>query len=175
MSILLENKVVSAKFDNKEQTMIALILEDKNGSSFQYNLDALDHEHDDYKALINNGWDLERIQKETLAVNQANYTVFRQAMYNEFRDELTRLKRKHAAELGEVLKNKNADSNNGSDNSDVNIIKDILSNNLNQDMLFKTKLYVLEKYTTISKAKKTNIRKAETLIKLISLLGDIEE
>ena len=173
MSILLEHTVVSAKFDNPEQTMIAVMLADpdKEGEAFEYNIDALDHEHEDYKALVFDcGWDLERIQKETLAINQANYALFRQAMYNEFQDELTRLKRRHQSELANAVKfNKVAESA----DSFTNIVEYVLLNNSDEDLLFKMKLYVLEKYSTISKSKKTSIRKASTLVELISLLGEL--
>lgn len=174
MSILLEHTVVSAKFDNPEQTMIAVMLADpdREGEAFEYNIDALDHEHEDYKALVFDcGWDLERIQKETLAVNQANYQLFRQAMQNEYKMEIARLKMKHQAEMQEaVAKYKPTDSNN------VVSIVDILDNNNNEEMLFQSKLALFDRpeVDALSKAKKANIRKAKSLMELFGAVSDVK-
>lgn len=172
MSIFLTNKVVSAKFDNQEQTAIAVVLEDENGSAFAYNIDALDHEHEDYKALIFDcGWDLERIQKETLAVNQANYQVFRQAMQNEYKMEIERLKLKHKAELQEAVAKIKPDNHIA-----VVSVSDILDNNHNEEMLFQSKLALFDRpeVDALSKAKKANIRKAKSLMELFGAVSNVE-
>lgn len=172
MSILLDYNVVSAKFDNREQTTIAVILEDENGSAFEYNIDAQDHEHEDYKALIFDcGWDLERIQRETVAINQANYQVFRKAMQEEYKLEIERLKLKHKVELAEA-----AAKVKPADHVAVVNIQDILDNNNNEEILFQSKLVLFDRpeINAVSKTKKAEIRKATSLMELFGAVAGVE-
>lgn len=167
MSILLDNTVVSAKFDNREQTMIAVILDDPNGDSFEYNIDATDHAHEDFKALVFEcGWDLERIQKETLAVNQANYTVFREAMKNEFKEELARITLKHKADIAKIKPEE--------DIAVVNMDY-IIYNNTNEELLFKSKLALFGRpeVDALSKTAKGKIRQAKSLMELMGAVSNV--
>jgi len=169
MSILLENTVRSVKFDNPEHTMISVILQAADGTNFEYNIDALDREHEDFVILTGDlGWTTEAIAKETHEVNKANYAVLKQAMHDEYKLEIERRL--------EALKEQLASQPDPKVNSTVDIMTLVMDNNTNEDLLFKFKLdlFDITEVSKLSKTAKTKIRQAKSLMELFGAVSNVE-
>jgi hypothetical protein len=157
MNILLENTIRSVKFDNPEHTMISVILQAADGTNFEYNIDALDREHEDFTILTGDlGWTTEVIAIETHEINKANYTLFKQAMRAEYKLDIEQ--QLEALTLA------------------VDIMSLVMDNNTDEDLLFKFKLdlFDIPEVSKLSKAGKTKIRQAKSLMELFGAVSNVE-
>lgn len=169
MNILLENTIRSVKFDNPEHTMISVILQAADGTNFEYNIDALDREHEDFTILTGDlGWTTEVIARETHEINKANYTLFKQAMRAEYKLEIEQ----QLEALTEQLTNQPAPQATLA----VDIMSLVMDNNTDEDLLFKFKLdlFDIPEVSKLSKAGKTKIRQAKSLMELFGAVSNVE-
>ena len=67
-------KVVNAQFVDEQHSIIK-VLYDQDGSLYVYNLD-VNPDHPDYKELMSEGWDLEKIAESTAEYKKAESAAF---------------------------------------------------------------------------------------------------
>mgnify|MGYP001595182485 FL=1 len=141
-----KENVITARFINNEHTTIEVVHTIKDDEKAHAYILEYDKDSTDFQALEKAGWDLERITEET-----AGYKREASRLYNE---EINAA----AAEMNKT----NVPIN--------NIVNHILEFNEDEDIIFKSKLVIME-LDIVKESKETKtkqeIRKAKTLIDVI--------
>ena len=141
-----KENVITARFINNEHTTIEVVHTIKDDEKAHAYILEYDKDSTDFQALEKAGWDLERITEET-----AEYKREASRLYNE---EINAA----AAEMNKT----NVPIN--------NIVNHILEFNEDEDIIFKSKLVIME-LDIVKESKETKtkqeIRKAKTLIDVI--------
>ena len=185
-------KVVDAQFIDNEHSIIK-VLYDQDGSLHVYNLD-VNPDHPDYKELMSEGWDLEKIAESTAEYKKAESAAFNievntaaRALAQEMlgmkvlQDERDRL----AAEkekLGEQVSSKeetliglDKEVKIKTNQVDSAYFEHLWEINENKEELFKFKLWALEldEIKNGDKSVKSAIRKASRISQGMAILDNI--
>lgn len=185
-------KVVDAQFIDNEHSIIK-VLYDQDGLLHVYNLD-VNPDHPDYKELMSEGWDLEKIAESTAEYKKAESTAFNievntaaRALAQEMlgmkvlQDERDRL----AAEkekLGEQVNSKeetliglDKEVKIKTNQVDSAYFEHLWEINENKEELFKFKLWALEldEIKNGDKSVKSAIRKASRISQGMAILDNI--
>ena len=154
MTKLFNNNVTSAKFIDEDLTTIE-VLYGVGDETISYALQ-VDPESGPFKALIEEGWDLDKITKETIRVKREESRVF-----NDMVDYWVNVERIKLIEAGKV----NALKVEKIDKSEIfNFLND---NDDDEEAIFKLKLAIFEvkKIKDIKdRSGKLKIRKAKTVL-----------
>ena len=142
-----KENVITAKFINEEHTTIEVLYTIESDEKARAYILEYDKDSEDFKDLEKAGWDLERITEETV--------VYKQEASRLYNEEINAA----AAEMNKT----NIPVN--------NVVNHILEFNEDEDMIFKSKLAIME-LDIVKKSKATKvkqeIRKAKTLLEVIS-------
>lgn len=176
-------KIISAQYIDAEYSMIKVTYE-QDGMLVVYNLDANPNNHD-YQALLDEGWDQERIIEETAEVKKAQAAAFNVEVHAAAKlivDELLAQEKENLQQVARNLELKGLDLENldrswreKTQNMIAEVWNHILDVNNDKDTLFKFKLWFLEQefVKDCSKEEKSKIRKAERVTELFSILDDL--
>jgi hypothetical protein len=122
------------------------------------------------KALFAEGYDFERIQKETVLTNQQQALAWRQMVKAEAAIEINKIKAEYQQKYEDYT------SSQTPVRSDA-IIQTVFDNNTNEELLFKSKLLIFEAAEfkpKLTKPIKASIRTAKTLIDLINIINSLK-
>ena len=182
-----ENKFISSvRYTNDSHDTIEVLWADDGDqqSYFPYYINALDEANVDVQYLETIGWNSERIYRNTITQNYEVSKYMKNMRMKEMRAEIEKMveegtlkvenlpgfvdieqrHQKELADLKHLIKNQPSPELKSWLDSLVNLNKD-------QENLFKIKIQILDTYKeTLSRTDKTNIRKAKTLVDLVSLL-----
>lgn len=122
------------------------------------------------KDLFAEGYDFERIQKETVLNNQQQSMVWRQMVRAEAAVEVNRIKAEYQRKYEEYT---SAQTPIRADD----IIQTVFDNNTDEELLFKSKLRIFESdefKPKLTRQIKASIRTAKTLIDLINIINGLK-
>jgi len=125
-------------------------------------------EHPDLKELFNEGYDFERVQKETVINNQQQTIAWRKIIKAEAGVEIEKVKKQYEDKFNELS------ASGVTDFSAVPVM--ILQNNANEEYLFKAKiaLFELPAIKEIKDTKgKAKIRGSKTLLDLFTAVNEL--
>ena len=150
-------KIVSAQFIDEEYSIIKVVY-DNEGTLTVYNLD-VNPDHPDYKDLVSEGWDLEKIIEETAEIKRAQSAAFNEQV-------------NYAAKL--LLRERFGYSDEeGSGEKTTEFSWDYFFDTMNtdKDEIFKFKIWAFEseKMKEASAELKRDLRKAQTFIDAIKI------
>ncbi len=147
-----KQNVITAKFINEEHTTIEVLYTIESDEKVCAYILEYDKDSEDFKNLEKAGWDLERITEETVG----------------YKREASRLYNEEINAAAVEMNKTNIPVN--------NVVNHILEFNEDEDMIFKSKLAIMEldivKKSRATKAKQ-EIRKAKTLLEVISNMHKI--
>lgn len=163
------NKISTVRFTNEEHDTIEVVYDQSINDTpdFVTHYLEVDFSHPDFLSLEESGWDLERIQKFTISYNQQQGEAWREIV------------KFHAAEDVKGIKE---DFNNKIENMKEEVVKSsaiikaVISNNDDEETVFKAKLEIFELDAVKSlkdRNKKMSIRKSKSLLELLSNLNEI--
>ena len=179
-------RVVNAQYMNAEYSIIKVSYEGDDGQLYVYHLD-VDAGHQDYKDLLAEGWDVEKLvdataeSKRTQAaawnseVNAAAQVLAREMLgMNVIQQEKERLlaevenKEKQLIDLDKNVKV-------ASKTVDNDLYDYIIDNNIDKEQLFKVKLWALELDVVKDSAKdiKSSIRKALRITQIVGIVDSL--
>jgi hypothetical protein len=145
-----KENVISAQFINEEHTTIEVLYTIESDEKARAYILEYDKDSEDFKDLEKAGWDLERITEET--------AIYKQEASRLYNEEINAA----AAEMNKT--------NTEVAFTDYKLINHILKLNENEDIIFKSKLTIMD-LDIIKKSKKTkfkqDIRKSKTLLDVI--------
>jgi hypothetical protein len=149
-------KVVSAEFIDAEYTLIKVRYEE-NGVLNVYQLFA-NPDHPDYQALLEEGWDADKIVEETAASKRAQSAAWNTEVNN-------------AAKI--LLKEKFGYDQEGEDSENKlfswEYFFEVMNNNTDKIFEFKIWGFESEKMKNATEETKTNFRKAKTFVEAIKI------
>ena len=155
-----KNKI-AARFINDSHTTIEVLHTIKGDEKAHAYILEYDKDSTDYQDLEKAGWDLERIQEETAGYKRAASLQHDTAVAAAAQEWL----KENPARVEEIVNAPITD-----------IIGSIIDKNEDEDTIFKAKLAVME-LDDVKKSKDTKlkqeIRKAKTLIKVVSYLQKV--
>lgn len=176
-------KIISAQYIDAEYSMIKVTYE-QDGMLVVYNLDANPNNHD-YQALLDEGWDQERIIEETAEVKKAQSAAFNIEVHAAAKlmvDELLAQEKENLQKIardldikGSNLEDLDRSTREKTQNMIAEVWTHIVHTNTDKDILFKFKLWLLEQdfVKDCSKEEKSAIRKAERITQLFSLIDNL--
>lgn len=177
-------KIVDAVYVNEEYSIVKIRYEDSAGNLAVYNLEA-NPDDEDYKALVAEGWDSEKILDSTAEFKKAQAAAFSIEVNTAAKlmvDEILAGEKEIIAGKKEALANDEkalADLKRNTRTAVQDMLTEawiyIVDNNTDKDMLFKFKLWVLEQefVKEIPKEQKSAIRKATRVTQLFSIIDDL--
>jgi hypothetical protein len=151
-------KIVDAVYVNEEYSIVKIRYEDSAGNLAVYNLEA-NPDDEDYKALVAEGWDSEKILDATVEFKQAQSLAYNIEIENAAKIMLEE-------KFGEDF------SSASNSNSSGSILwEDFLELNEDKDEIFKFKIWAFESEAmkTADADVKRALRKAPTLMKAIAI------
>ena len=171
MRMIFAGRVQDARFTNEQNDTIEITYE-KDGVVHPYYI-SVDPVHPAYKALMAEGWDIEKIQKATIDFNRAQsrnfnnvidgqITEYKKELRKEFQKELDR----RVGELREAEVTKSQ------------LFKTVIDNNTDEEVIFKVKLAIFdlpEIKSLKDRAGKMRLRKAKTLIQTLAIFEELLE
>ena len=132
-----------------------------------YQLDFTDLDHPDVRSIIAKGFTAEKIQKDTIEENQAQAKAFKDTLRFMAGVEMEEMEAKYKERIADLERTQGMDA--------AQIVP-LVVNNTDDDVLFKAKLaaFELDKVEkSRSKTLKSDIRQAESLIKLFGILAKL--
>lgn len=171
MAHIFNDSIVMARFSNEKNDIIEVTFLFEGNPQVWY-ID-VDPSHQDYKALMDEGWDIERIQKATIEFNRTqsrllNKTIdaqlveYKKELRKEFQRELDR----RLGEMREVEVTKSQ------------LFKAVIDSNKDEEVIFKVKLAIFdlpEIKSLKDRAGKMRLRKAKTLIQTLAIFEELLE
>jgi len=154
------NDTIEVLFDRNEKNHVYYVTVNPDDVSFQ--------------ALLNDGWDLERISNDTLEWNRSQSRALNDAISHfvkagrkEIRQEF---EKKFQAKIEEHEESKPIDKN--------ALVRHVIDNNEKEDAIFKAKLAIFdmdEVKSVKDRSGKLKIRKGKTLLATFAALHDLLE
>jgi hypothetical protein len=168
---IFDHKIVSCRFINETNTVIEILYEDSNGDIFagHLNVDAEDH---NFQKLLELGWDLEKISKSTIEYNRKHNKAFNDIINNYVKIGVEEKKKELEERYRRVIED---DAQSRPINRNA-LLKYIITNNTDEELLFKLKLAVFdmdEVKEIRDKSMKMKIRKAQSMLSVFSLLQEM--
>ena len=155
-------KIVSAFYANEEYDMVKIRWDD-NGTLNVYHV-PVDENNADYKALLKEGWDAEKLVDETAEILKAESKAFN----TRVNQEALVLIQEKMADLDKKIKD--ADRNQAFETAEE--LYGHIINNDNEEEVFKFKLWALEQdfVKDAPTDQKKALRRAKTLLEGMSVL-----
>ena len=153
-----KENVITVKFVNEEHTTIEVLYTSKDDDNAHVYVFEYDKDRNEMKQLEKAGWDLERITEETVGYKREASRIHNEAIQAAAQEWIKENPPEEV--VVERIENIKVDD----------IIGSIISKNKDEDIIFRSKLAVMEldivKESKATKAKQ-EIRKAKTLIDVI--------
>lgn len=168
---IFSGKIIRSRFTNELNDTIEILFE-HNGQAHPYYI-AVDPTHPNFKALEAEGWDIERIQKETVEFNRAQSRAYNQLIDSQLENHKKDLRKEFEKELNrrigefreaEVVKSQ--------------LFKTVIDSNEDEEIIFKIKLAIfdLPKMKALKDREgKMRLRKAKTVIKTLAIFEELME
>ena len=163
-------KIVDAHYADADYSVVKIRYEE-GGKLFVYHVH-VNPDHPDYQALIDEGWDQEKLIESTAEVKRAQSAAFNIEVNNaakKLADEMIAERGLHnpkdiQREARKIVNERDSD-----------FYKSILDENEDKDSLFKFKLWILEQDFAkgIEKEKRSKIRKATRMTQLFGILDEL--
>jgi hypothetical protein len=158
-----KENVISAKLINEEHTTIEVVHTIEGDDKAHSYILEYDKDSQDFKALEKAGWDLERVTEETVAYKRDTSRMHNESIQAAAQEWL----KENPPEIVTVIEKVASE---GVAFSDYKLINHILKLNEDEDMIFKSKLIIMD-LDIIKKSKQTkvkqDIRKSKTLLDVI--------
>ena len=155
-----KENVISARLINEEHTTIEVVHTIKGDDKAHSYILEYDKDSQDFQALEKAGWDLERITEETVEYKRETSRIYNESIETAAQQWLEENPPEIVTEIETIIENIKVDD----------IIGSIISKNKDEDIIFRSKLAVMEldivKESKATKVKQ-EIRKAKTLIDVI--------
>lgn len=168
-------KIASAVFVDAEYSIIKVRYEDNNGNLAVYNLEA-NPDSQDYKDLVDEGWDQERIIEETSEFKKAQSAAFNIEVQAAAKEMIGILElEKQKSELEKTILDMDHTAKKQAD-TDKHVVWDsVISANEDKDELFKFKLWALEQDIVKNAPKeiKSSIRKAKRITTALKIYDSL--
>lgn len=177
-------KVVSAEFVDAEYTLIKVRYEE-NGVLNVYQL-FVNPDHPDYQALVEEGWDTDKIITTTVASKRAQQAAWNTEVNTAAKaivDQLLAQKTDDQTEFDVLslakLRNSNEEEYEKRKEAELegqNVYNFIMDKNSDKDELFKFKMWALDLDFVKSKDKETKsaLRKVQSILEGLSMLNNIK-
>ena len=179
-------KIVSAFYANEEYDMVKIRWDD-NGILNVYHV-PVDENNADYKALLKEGWDAERLVDETAEELKGQSNAFNSRVHAVATDlaremlGLEALQQEKIALLTEVenrqkdILDLDKDQKQMQKSLQGEMYSYVMKNNEDKDELFKCKLWALEldEVSNASKETKTAIRKATRILDILNMIDGLK-
>ena len=172
LKAIFSNNIITAYYFNQDYTTIEILYKIKD-EIHNYIIEA-DPDNPDYKALVAEGWDVDKLAKSTEQYKREQSADFNTAIQNSVNTILEQSKNTikqewldEQAKKPDVLDIRSSNPYLSGDMFDL-----ILEGNTDKDMIFKFKLWALEldNIKKSTKAIKSKIRKAQSLFEGISII-----
>ncbi len=171
MGMPFKGRIVNARFSNeKNDTIEVTYLYNDQIIPFYLSVDPT---HPAFKALLEEGWDIERVQKATVEFNRAqsrNMNNIIETMLSDYKKELRKTFQKELdRRIGEMREDEVTKSQ---------IFKAVIDNNKDEEVIFKVKLAIFdlpEIKSLKDRAGKMKLRKAKTLIQTLATFEELLE
>lgn len=162
-------KVLSAVFANEDHSIVKVRYEDGDVISV-YNLEVSEDDKD-YKDLLAEGWDLERITDETVESKKAESHAFNLIVNQAAQQILEETRTTRKQQIDSQFREEIMQFEEKTEDFFTHIAEDT-----DKDTLFRFKLWALETKDVkeSSKELKSKIRKAKTLIEGFAVLHEIK-
>ena len=160
LKAIFSDNIITAYYFNEDYTTIEVLYNIKD-KIHSYILEA-DPNNPDYKALVAEGWDVDKLAKDTEQYKKEQSTDFNNAIQTSV--DIILKQTKMSIDPVKSVRDISGDM--------FNII---LEKNTDKDMLFKFKLWALEldDIKKSTKAVKTKIRKAKSLLEGMSIIASL--
>lgn len=151
-------KVVSASFIDAEYSIVKVVYVE-NDTRFVYQLD-VNPDHPDWQALLEEGWDIERITDDTAEEKRMQSAAFNTEVNQAAKIMLDSMKDEIVDEMqADAVTEMHA------------LFQEVVEKNSDKDFLFKFKLWALEQYgDKLEKTQKTSLRKAKSIADCIQVI-----
>ena len=185
---IFSGKIIEAHYIDLEYSLIEILYEGEDGKLYSHAI-RVDPDHPDYQALLEEGWDQDKIIDDTAEYKRrtsASFNTEVNAAAKLLVDEILAQERESLIKKSKALdeKGKSLDEKGRSiedlDRSTRLKMQDVVAevwthlyeNNENKDMLFKLKLWVLEQefINAATKEEKSEIRKAKRATEVFGLI-----
>lgn len=161
---IFSGKIIQTRFTSELNDTIEILFE-YNGSTHPFYI-AVDPTHPNFKALVAEGWDIDRVQKETVEFNRAQSRAYNQIIDYQVEEYKKDLRKEFQKKLNQsILDMKEPEL------SKSMIFKAIVDNNEDEETIFKMKLAIFERSEIKAlkdRTAKLNIRKAKTILEVLS-------
>lgn len=171
MTLFTNKEIHHVIFANEQHDLIEVLFNNTEAGSekadevISYYVPALNPDNEDLKELQSLGYGFEEIFDETVAWNMSEAEAFKQ-IYRHFAQE-------EVAELDKKYQNEISQLKSGIEESGKNLITAIMNMNTDVDILMEAKLAVFDmELAKDNKDLKSDIRRAKTLLALISLVNE---
>ena len=161
--MIFKDNVIEARFINNEHTTIEVLYTPTEGDEIHSYVLEYDKDSEVFQSLESSGWDLELIIDETVSYKREASRLHNEMIKEAAAEYIKENPPEQIYNHVEVIENIKI----------VNIIDVLISNNEDEDTLFRAKLAVLElpeAKASINKKVKQDVRKAKSLIELISYI-----
>jgi len=173
LKAIFSNNIITAYYFNQDYTTIEILYKIKD-EIHNYIIEA-DPDNPDYKALVAEGWDVDKLAKSTEQYKREQSADFNTAIQNSVNTILEQSKLAIKQEwLDEQAKNPDVlDIRSSNPFISGEMFDIILEGNTNKDMIFKFKLWALElnDIKKSTKAIKTKIRKSKSILEGMSIIA----
>lgn len=165
MSIVFKDRIETVRFTTEKNDTIEVTYRMDDGviASYYLPVDATDYS---FQMLLEEGWDIEKIQKSTIEFNRAQSRAYNQLIDAKLEDYKKDLRKEFQKKLNETLLASQATTIEKS-----MIFKSVMENNTDEETVFKIKLALFETpelKQLKDRAAKLNIRKAKTIIEVFA-------
>jgi len=166
-------QIVEAFYTNEAHDTIQIIYNDNEDLTAEPSyvtmyIPGTDPDNYDLKNLFAEGYDYERIQKETILHNQEQATIWRQIIRSQSQQDLEKIKAEYQEKYDHWLDQGPAINS--------SILQAVMDNNVEEEALFRSKLASFELPDIKAKATKEDkqkIRTAKSMLELFAVLHNV--
>jgi len=171
MGMPFKGRIINARFSNEKNDTIEVTY-DRDGEIIPFYL-SVDPTHPAFKALLEEGWDIERVQKATVEFNRTQSRTMNNlidTMLSDYKKDLRKeFQRELDRRLGEMREVEVTKSQ---------LFKTVIDSNKDEEVIFKVKLAIFdlpEIKSLKDRAGKMKLRKAKTLIQTLATFEELLE
>lgn len=182
---LFSGKIVEARYMDTEYSIVEILYEGDDGNVYSHALRP-DPENQDWKDLVADGWDQDKLIEQTVAYKRSASSAFATQVNDAAKalvDQLLAQKSETQSDFDVLslakLSNLNDQAYEKRKEADLqgqSIYNFIVDNNTDKDELFKFKMWVLDLNFIKDKDKETKakLRKVKTILDGLSMLNDLK-
>jgi hypothetical protein len=182
---LFSGKIVEARYMDAEYSIVEVLYESDDGKVYSYALRP-DPENEEWKDLVADGWDQDKLIEQTVAYKKAasgSFAAQVNAAAKALVDQLLAQKSDSQSEFDVLslakLSNLNAEEYEKRKEAELegqNVYNFIMDKNSDKDELFKFKMWALDLDFVKSKDKETKsaLRKVQSILEGLSMLNSLK-